>query len=263
MSSCHCNHAIRGRTTVGQMEKGSKCGCFRESGAQQCHFLAILLDMAGRVDLFCLTVRFPIVGDLSVQHSNIFAPQEEGEVREDYVRFEKGRAELQDHDSNQKRLSECEQMLLASGRKEQQSAAGDPHGICQGLKIHSDGTMSQKIRCIDDATIVGINEGTIIPERVLLPSCELVGTVAGEIVRTTESVPQTNLLLGAEDIRSAYRRFGNGSVDHSSLVFAMQIPSAWSGELYSVPRWSAPPARGPFAEFPPQLVRLRNAGRGW
>jgi hypothetical protein len=33
-SSCHCT--IHGRGAVGQMEKGSKCGCLRESGAQQC-----------------------------------------------------------------------------------------------------------------------------------------------------------------------------------------------------------------------------------
>jgi len=43
-------------------------------------------------------------------------------------------------------------------------------GICQGLKIHPDGTTSQKIRCIDDVRVAGINSGTIIPERVLLPS---------------------------------------------------------------------------------------------
>ena len=33
-SSCHCT--IHGRGAAGQMEKGSKCGCLRESDAQQC-----------------------------------------------------------------------------------------------------------------------------------------------------------------------------------------------------------------------------------
>ena len=44
----------------------------------------------------------------------------------DYERFEEGWAELQDHESNLRWLSECEQMLLASGRKAQQAAARDP-----------------------------------------------------------------------------------------------------------------------------------------
>ena len=231
-------------------------------------FLAILLDALEWPDVSlcsCLLRGFPLAGDLFAQDSNIFAPKEEGEMREDYARFEKGWAELQDHDSNLKWLSECEQMLLAAGGKARQSAAGDPHGeallktvmletqaqadqgfvgppmskaevvqrysqggkfrgrvmprfgICQGLKIHSDGTTSQKIRCIDDARIAGINEGTVIPERVLLPSFEFVGKVAGEIFRISESAPQTNLLLGAEDIRSAYRRFGNASANHSII----------------------------------------------
>jgi hypothetical protein len=81
-------------------------------------------------------------------------------------------------------------------------------GICQDIKIHPDGTTSQKIRCIDDAEVTGINKGTIIPERVLLPSFEFVGKVTGEIFRLTESTPATSIILGAEDIRSAYRRFG-------------------------------------------------------
>ena len=59
-------------------------------------------------------------------------------------------------------------------------------GICQRLKILSDDTTSQKIRCIDDARIVGINQGTIIPERVLLPSFDFVGKVTVEIFRITE-----------------------------------------------------------------------------
>jgi hypothetical protein len=73
-------------------------------------------------------------------------------------------------------------------------------GICQGTKIHADGTTSHKVRCIDDARIAGINTGTIIPERVLLPSFEFVGKVAGEIFRLTESTPATSIILGAEDI---------------------------------------------------------------
>ena len=169
---------------------------------------------------------------------------------------------MQDHQSNLEWLSECEQMLLASGRKAdaghplgdtllkevmretalqaEQNFVGPPmskaevvqryslngkfrgrvmprFGICQGLKIHPDGTTSQKIRCIDDARVAGINEGTIIPERVVLPSFEFAGKVAGEIFRISDSAPKTNILLGAEDIRSAYRRFGNASSDHSII----------------------------------------------
>ena len=44
----------------------------------------------------------------------------------DYEHFEDGWAELQDHESNLRWLSECEQMLLASGRKAQHAAARDP-----------------------------------------------------------------------------------------------------------------------------------------
>ena len=227
--------------------------------------LAILLDALEWPDISlcsCLLRGFPLAGDLSNQDSNIFAPKEEGEVLEDYGRFEKGWAVLQDHQSNLEWLSECEQMLLASGRKAdaghplgdtllkevmretalqaEQNFVGPPmskaevvqryslngkfrgrvmprFGICQGLKIHPDGTTSQKIRCIDDARVAGINEGTIIPERVVLPSFEFAGKVAGEILRLSDSAPKTNILLGAEDIRSAYRRFGNASSDHSII----------------------------------------------
>jgi hypothetical protein len=222
-------------------------------------FLAILLDAWEWPDISlcsCLLRGFPLAGDLSAQTSNIFAPKDEGEMMDDYERFEEGWAELQDHESNLRWLSECEQMLLAAGRKAQQAAARDPQseallravmeetqlqadqkfvgppmskeemvqkyskegkfcgrvmprfGICQGIKIHPDGTTSQKIRCIDDAEVAGINKGRIIPERVLLPSFEFVGKVAGEIFRLTESTPATSIILGAEDIRSAYRRFG-------------------------------------------------------
>jgi hypothetical protein len=60
-----------------------------------------------------------LAGDLSAQTSNIFAPKDEGEMEDDYERFEEGWAELQDHESNLRWLSECEQMLLAAGRKAQ------------------------------------------------------------------------------------------------------------------------------------------------
>ncbi len=52
---------------------------------------------------------------------------------------------------------------------------------------------------------------------MLLPSFEFVSKVAGEIFRLTESTPVTSIILGAEDIRSAYRRFGNASPDHSII----------------------------------------------
>jgi hypothetical protein len=222
-------------------------------------FLAILLDAWEWPDISlcsCLLRGFPLAGDLSAQTSNIFAPKDEGEMTDDYERFEEGWAELQDHESNLRWLSECEQMLLTASRKAQQEAARDPQreallravmeetqlqadqkfvgppmskeemvqkyskegkfcgrvmprfGICQGIKIHPDGTTSQKIRCIDDVEVAGINKGRIIPERVLLPSFEFVGKVAGEIFRLTESTPATSIILGAEDIRRAYRRFG-------------------------------------------------------
>ena len=70
-------------------------------------------------------------------------------------------------------------------------------GMCQGLKIHPDGTTSQKIRCIDDARIAGTNEGTIIPERVVLPSFEVAGKVAGEIFRITDSAPKSKPSFGS------------------------------------------------------------------
>jgi hypothetical protein len=44
----------------------------------------------------------------------------------DYEHFEEGWAELQDHESNLRWLSECEQMLLTSDRKVQQAASRDP-----------------------------------------------------------------------------------------------------------------------------------------
>ena len=94
-------------------------------------FLTILLDALEWPDVsLCsfLMRGFSLEGDLSAQDSNIFAPKEKGEVLEDYVRFERGWAELQDHESNLKLMSECEQMLLVSGRQEQQSAEGDPLG---------------------------------------------------------------------------------------------------------------------------------------
>ena len=90
--------------------------------------LAILLDALEWPDISlcsCLLRGFPLAGDLSNQDSNIFAPKEDGEVLEDYCRFEKGWAVLQDHQSNLEWLSECEQMLLASGRK---ADAGHPLG---------------------------------------------------------------------------------------------------------------------------------------
>jgi hypothetical protein len=43
---------------------------------------------------------------------------------------------------------------------------------------------------------------------VLLPSFEFVGKVTDEIFRLTESTPATRIILGAEDIRRVYRRFG-------------------------------------------------------
>ena len=158
-------------------------------------FLAILLDALEWPDISlcsCLLRGFPLAGDLSAQTSNIFAPKDEGEVEDDYERFEEGWAELQDHESNLRWLSECEQMLLEAGRKAQQAAARDPQseallravmeetqlqadqkfvgpplskeqmvqkyskegkfcgrvmprfGICQGIKIHPDGTTSRK-----------------------------------------------------------------------------------------------------------------------
>ena len=51
-------------------------------------FLAILLDTLELSDVSlcsCLLRGFPLPGDLSTQDSNIFAPKEEGEVREDYA----------------------------------------------------------------------------------------------------------------------------------------------------------------------------------
>jgi hypothetical protein len=68
-------------------------------------------------------------------------------------------------------------------------------GICQGIKIHPDGTTSQKIRYIDDVRIAGINTVTIIPERVLLSPFEFVGKVTGEIYQskvTGEIYPTRN-----------------------------------------------------------------------
>jgi hypothetical protein len=41
--------------------------------------------------------------------------------------------------------------------------------------------------------------------------------VAGEIFRSKEATPATSIILGAEDIRGAYRRFGNASPDHSII----------------------------------------------
>ena len=80
-----------------------------------------------------------------------------------------------------------------------------------------DGTTSQKIRCIDDVRVDGINRDTIIPDQVLLSSFEFVGKVSDEIFRLKDSTPATSITLGAEDIRRAYRRFGNASPDHSII----------------------------------------------
>ena len=41
--------------------------------------------------------------------------------------------------------------------------------------------------------------------------------MAGEIFRSKEATLATSIILGAEDIRSAYRRFGNASPDHSII----------------------------------------------
>ena len=63
-----------------------------------------------------------------------------------------------------------------------------------------DGTTSQKIRCIDDVRVDGINRDTIIPDQVLLSSFEFVGKVSDEIFRLKDSTPATSIILGAEDI---------------------------------------------------------------
>ncbi len=92
-------------------------------------FLAILLDALEWSDISlyqCLLRGFPLVGDLSTQTSNIFAPKDEGKMTADYELFEEGWAELQDHESNLRWLSEYEQMFLASDRKAQQTEARDP-----------------------------------------------------------------------------------------------------------------------------------------
>ncbi len=101
-------------------------------------FLAILLDALEWPDISfcsCLLRGFPLEGDLSTQTSNIFEPKDEGEMTADYERFEEGWAELQDHESNLQWLAECEQMLLTSGRKAQETEGPAERGFasrCDG-----------------------------------------------------------------------------------------------------------------------------------
>ena len=92
-------------------------------------FLAILLDAWEWPDVSlcsCLLQGFPLAGDLSdlVQTSSL--PRERAKRMKTMDRFEKGWVELQNHESNLNWLLECEQVLLASGRKAQQAAARDP-----------------------------------------------------------------------------------------------------------------------------------------
>ena len=88
--------------------------------------LAGRVGVARRVAMFLLAARFPPRGRSVCPSSNIFTPKGEGEAYENYDRFEKGWVELQNHESNLNWLSECEQVLLASGRKAQQAAARYP-----------------------------------------------------------------------------------------------------------------------------------------
>ena len=133
----------------------AQIGCLRKSGARQRQidaawkrqisdvpagvkrlrqpyniaFLAIWLDAWEWPDVSlcsCLLQGFQLAGDLSALDSNIFTPKGEGEAYENSDRFEKGWVELQNHESNLNWLSECEQVLLASGRKAQQVSARDP-----------------------------------------------------------------------------------------------------------------------------------------
>ncbi len=133
----------------------AQIGCLRKSGARQHQidaawkrqisdvpagvkrlrqpyniaFLAIWLDAWEWSDVSlcsCLLQGFPIAGDLSDLDSNIFTPKGEGEAYKKSDSFEKGWVDLQNHERNLNWFSECEQVLLSSGRKAQQEAGRDP-----------------------------------------------------------------------------------------------------------------------------------------
>ena len=87
-----------------------------------------------------------------------------------------------------------------------------------------------------------------------MPLFEFVGKVTDEIFRITEPAPQANLLLGTEDIRSVYRRFGNASADHSIIgVYNVDTKRVeWRAVFGLAMGCSSSPWS--FVEFPPQLV---------